>query len=586
MQADLANVYDNLPMPVIVCATADDLSVAYMNAAARLVFAPSLSVAEHRGDSEPESLAKVLRFRDPGAFDDFRRALSENGAVCDFDVAVLSYQGEAITTRLYANIARFFGQDYFVVYVGEPVEASQDVGDARLMTRILRVGHYTSNINQAIETILRLAGEYIHASRAFIFEDISPSTTKNTYEWCAPGVQSFKDALHSLDKSDYMYDAIMAPDGMIITNDTNQLPESDRCILQDQGIKSVAILPMFHYDTPLGFVGFDDCGKNRNWSMREIQLLKDVAAVLASLVNRRDVERQSRRGREIFRTVADNLNELVYISDLESNELKFVSRSLARAMGRKVEDMIGKPCWSVLHQGQAGPCPFCPLPRIRDMEPDGESYVWELHNSVSGKWYMVKDSVIDWLDGERAHLGTLVDITYRKQYEEQLRRFAATDAMTDVYNRKWGYGKMEELFHKSEEIKREQTLCFVDIDGLKKVNDKYGHAAGDEMIVNTIRTIFACIRKNDFITRWGGDEFILLLRCRPEDALGVLTKINFGIEHFNSTSGKPYRLSISAGLVGFSEQYATLDALIAEADARMYANKLKRQELEQQEPSL
>lgn len=282
------------------------------------------------------------------------------------------------------------------------------------------------------------------------------------------------------------------------------------------------------------------------------------------------------RGEEIFRTVADNLDELVYISDLETHELKFVSRSLAAAMKCQPDSVLGQPCWAVLHRGQAGPCPFCPMPRIRDNNPGDASYIWELHNSVSGKWYMVKDAIIEWIDGGRAHLGTLVDITYRKQYEEQLKRFAATDAMTDVYNRKWGYGKLEELFREEPPVRAGQTLCFIDVDRLKAVNDRLGHAAGDEMIVNIIRTIFSCIRKDDFIVRWGGDEFIVFLNCSLQDAAAVISKIQFGLDHFNNTRGKSYALSISIGLADFAEPCATLDELISVADARMYADKMER----------
>jgi len=258
--------------------------------------------------------------------------------------------------------------------------------------------------------------------------------------------------------------------------------------------------------------------------------------------------------------------------------VNFVSKSLARSLGKPAEEILGSRCWEILHKGQTEPCPFCMIPSLREKNNPGAetSCVWEFQNLSTGKWYLVKDSIINWLDGKPTHLGTMIDITYRKQYEEQLKRSAETDLMTDVYNRNWGYGQLERMFARPQSERSHQTLCFIDIDGLKDVNDRYGHAAGDEMIVNTIRVIFSCVRKNDLICRWGGDEFILLLNCGLWDAEKVLGKIRFGIDHFNNVSGKPYFLSISYGLVGFGEQADTVDDLIEIADKRMYESKMQK----------
>jgi diguanylate cyclase (GGDEF)-like protein len=189
---------------------------------------------------------------------------------------------------------------------------------------------------------------------------------------------------------------------------------------------------------------------------------------------------------------------------------------------------------------------------------------------------MMKNNIVDWIDGTPVHLGAMVDISYRKQYEEQLKRFAATDAMTDVYNRKWGYDKLLDQFAEPADARRNQTLCFLDIDGLKRVNDTFGHASGDEMIINTIQTVFSCIRKDDFIIRWGGDEFILFLNCGLANAEKVMDKVAFGFEHFNTTRNRPYRISVSSGLVDFSEPFPCLSELIHEADRRMYQDKMAK----------
>lgn len=578
MQTAFANIYEKLKIPVIVCSADEPLPVAYLNTAARLVLAPDAPAYHSDGGRDCAELEQIVRFRNRDDYHMFRFALGDAGSVSDFNADILSFQGATLPFRLYANAASFSGGDYFVIYLGDPAQEEPGDGNSRFLTRLLGASHYGRDVDQSIAAVLRLAGEHVGASRALVFE--GDPAVRNTYEWCAHDVRPLKEAHAGPGKAPAARDALMAGEDVLIANDVRRLPKWKREILEERGVRSAAILSLRHFDGRLGWIGFEDCVKAREWNIGEISALRSTAAVAESLINRRNLEYRSRQGGDIFRAVADNLDELVYISDIDTHELKFVSKSLARAMGEDAEALLGRPCWSVLHRNQAGPCPFCPLPRMREAGSGGEAYIWELHNSVSGKWYMVKDSVIDWVDGDRVHLGTLVDITYRKQYEEQLKRFASMDAMTDVYNRKWGRGKMEELFRGASASRGERTLCFLDIDGLKTVNDRLGHAAGDELIVNAIRTVFACIRKDDFITRWGGDEFVVFLNCSPANARGVLAKINFGIEHFNATSNKSYRLSVSAGLVGFDEPFGSLDELIAEADRRMYAAKQKKRESE------
>ncbi len=577
---DFGAMFNKLKMPVIVCGDSPDFPVVFMNTDARLLFAPS--AGNGRNGGENALLRDALRFHRKEEWQVFVHSLTYDGTVQNLDAGVYSYQDEILQARINANAGSIGGFNGYFVYVADypaPERRSRDgLSNGGYMTRILKASHSITDLDDAINTILGLAGMYAKVSRAYIFEDLPDNYTCNTHEWCADGVEPAMQVLQRLYKPDYIYGSIMDASGMVITDDIEKLPPADRDILAKQGIKALAILPLYHFDKPLGFLGFDDCENNRKWSMEEIRFLGNVASVLSGLINRRNAERDSRRSREIVRTVTDNLDDLVYINDLETYELKFISKSLARAVHKPVESILGQPCWKILHRNQSGPCAFCPIPKLRERGPhDGSGpYVWELHSSVTGKWYLVRDSLIKWVDDRPAHLCTYVDITYRKQYEEQLRRFAATDAMTNVYNRKWGYDKLQKLFHLPVSERERMTLCFVDIDDLKQVNDRFGHAAGDEMIVNTVQTIFACVRKNDIIARWGGDEFVLLLDCRMADAGKVMDKIEFGLAHFNLTGGKPYELSISYGLVEFASPSLTLDEIIAEADKRMYARKAEK----------
>ena len=578
VEKEFENLFNKLQMPVMVCNTNDQLTLAYMNGAARIGFSPHLSLEEVNGKIAATPLNRVLRFANPGLFRIFCDRLRGSGSVEPLQTALLSFQEVGLPATVYASRIIVKGRAYYAIYASTNPGADSCQAVAGLTSMILDISTTSLNADQVIEDILALAGGHIGAGRAYIVEDLSAVYTGMTYEWCAEGVKPFKDELQRLNKREYIHESIMRSSGILLAGNTGDFPEADRRLLEEMGVKSLAFIPLERDDRIFGFLGFNDCLGNRQWSADDLQLMHNIGNVVTGLIGRRNAQRAIESSGDIVQAVTDNLDDLIYISDLDSYEIKFISHSLARAVRKSPAEIIGKPCWSVLHRNLDGPCPFCPIPQVLKREKEGKSgsYVWELHNNKTGKWYMVKDTIVGWVDGFRAHLGTFVDITYRKQYEEHLRRFAATDAMTDVYNRKWGYGKLSDLFLTRHSAETPQTLCFIDVDGLKAVNDRLGHAVGDEMILNTVSVILSCIRKDDFVCRWGGDEFIVFLNCGLDDANRVLDKILFGIEHFNSIGDKAYRLSISTGLVDFAAPFDLLDDLIGEADRLMYDNKVRK----------
>ncbi|MDR0361150.1 MAG: diguanylate cyclase [Planctomycetota bacterium] len=577
-------IFESLRFPVIACRSCAGLPVMYMNAAARLFLSPSLSIRKLKGKTRIGDLRGFLSFKHEDDYAFFTDAVLKSGVVDNFHTSVYSFENEPTSTTVIANSVALGEEEYAIIYLVESdLESSREEGiTEKLLSQILHEAYHEDNIDNTIQTILALAGRHSNVSRTYIFEDISPEMTRNTYEWCAPGVAPAIQDLQNLRKSDYNYDVIMST-SMYIYSDTRDLPESDREILYDmQGIKSIAILALFHHNKPLGYIGFDDTVNFRKWTRNDIRILEGIASIVSALIGRRNAEREIERSRQMMQTITDNLDDLIYVNDLETGELKFISKSLALILGMHPNDLIGGKCWEALHEGQTEQCPYCPIPKLYDEHGNfvKESYIWEFQNVINGKWYMVKDNIITWIDGYPAHLATAVDITYRKQYEEQLKYSASTDAMTEVYNREWGYNKLKAIMAGHDDVVSTQnTLAFIDIDNLKNVNDSLGHQMGDELIINMIQNISACIRKEDVICRWGGDEFLLILRCDLDVAEKVMEKIHFAMDHFNYTEGKPYTLSVSGGLVRFDRGAGLdVDEIIAEADRRMYEFKRFKKE--------
>ena len=147
---------------------------------------------------------------------------------------------------------------------------------------------------------------------------------------------------------------------------------------------------------------------------------------------------------------------------------------------------------------------------------------------------------------------------------------AFTDPLTGVRNRRYGLRKLDQFL----EGKVNFSLCFIDLDHLKEVNDKYGHNEGDKYILYTIKMLASAFPLKD-ICRLGGDEFLIFLPNKDEvSSIEEMRKINASIEGSASSSGLQFAPSISYGIIEISSSTVLTSLEILEiADKKMYALK-------------
>ncbi|QTD51016.1 GGDEF domain-containing protein [Sulfidibacter corallicola] len=172
-------------------------------------------------------------------------------------------------------------------------------------------------------------------------------------------------------------------------------------------------------------------------------------------------------------------------------------------------------------------------------------------------------------------IGVMVDITDRKCAEEQIRYIASHDALTGLPNRSLFMDHFSKALARG---RRDQTLVlllFVDLDGFKLVNDRYGHGAGDSLLREVGVRLSDSVRETDTVARLGGDEFTVLLTGVTEVAAGarvaeaILSRLN---EPFRVEGGQAY-IGCSIGIAVYGRDGTTADDLIRSADAAMYAVK-------------
>ena len=174
------------------------------------------------------------------------------------------------------------------------------------------------------------------------------------------------------------------------------------------------------------------------------------------------------------------------------------------------------------------------------------------------------------------YVATHTDITLRKATEDEIKRLAFFDPLTTLPNRRLLTDRLHQAVTK---VKREQghlALIFVDLDKFKPVNDRHGHAAGDQLLQAVAHRLSTCVRESDTVARVGGDEFVVLLTSinQPQDAMQVAQKIHASLRvPFHLPIGQSVQISSSAGVALYPEHGLNEASLSRHADVAMYAAK-------------
>jgi diguanylate cyclase (GGDEF)-like protein len=183
-------------------------------------------------------------------------------------------------------------------------------------------------------------------------------------------------------------------------------------------------------------------------------------------------------------------------------------------------------------------------------------------------------------DPSRDELGTLSRALVRtgahlSDLQEELRRLATVDELTGLANRRGFFALGEHELLVAARTRASVALLFVDVDGLKSVNDDLGHSVGDLLLREAADVIRETIRASDVAGRLGGDEFCVLLMGDPElDAQRVVERMRETVAGHNARPGRGYQISLSIGLSALpAGRSVTLEELIDAADEEMYEDK-------------
>lgn len=172
------------------------------------------------------------------------------------------------------------------------------------------------------------------------------------------------------------------------------------------------------------------------------------------------------------------------------------------------------------------------------------------------------------------------DITERVQLTQQLQHQATHDPLTGLPNRLLLMDRLQQMIGQAQRQQERFSVCFIDLDHFKWINDTYGHEAGDEVLRTVSRRISTVLRKSDTLARLGGDEFVLALHepgSADEFAL-ILNRIATAVAEPIPIAGREITVSCSMGCCAYPEHGKNTDELLRFADKAMYRIKKTQQQ--------
>ncbi|MEH2208742.1 MAG: diguanylate cyclase [Nostoc sp.] len=166
------------------------------------------------------------------------------------------------------------------------------------------------------------------------------------------------------------------------------------------------------------------------------------------------------------------------------------------------------------------------------------------------------------------------EIQERLKAEAEVRQLSLTDELTGLYNRRGFFWLANQQFKIAQRTPMLCCLLFVDLDGLKQINDSLGHEIGDKMLVDTAQLLKQSFRDSDIIARLGGDEFVIFIPVCSQNTDEFSPRLQANIDRFNQEHNYSYQLSISVGATQCAlNENVSLEQLLEEADKLMYEHK-------------
>ncbi len=285
----------------------------------------------------------------------------------------------------------------------------------------------------------------------------------------------------------------------------------------------------------------------------------------------------------------NNLSSAVFIVDgnFRVRKVNDVYRSL---FSKSEKEVLNQLCGNTLgcafaieQQRPCGSTSACGECTIRSCIANSLASPGDVQDTYISRTFYIKDLPIKKrfrikarlvvFGGEELAIVAVDDVTELEEERRKVQEMANRDYLTGLYNRRYFSEVGESFFQNAKRGSLRLAVAMIDIDHFKRINDTYGHAAGDAVLKGLARILERNLRKADVLSRFGGEEFCVLLNCKDgEDAYAVLDKIRLLVEREEfDANGRRVSATISAGITNRLGE--SLEKMINQADEMLYKAK-------------
>lgn len=478
-------------------------------------------------------------------------------------------------------------------------------------------------VDAALNEMLKEVGSFSGLDRVYIFiNDYEQNITTNTHEWCAEGISPQIDNLQAvpLDQLSDLLEPHQRGEVFMVPS-TAALPEDDsiRKIIEPQKIKSLLLIPLMQGPVNFGFVGFDAVCKIKDFTDTEITMLRVFAELISNIEERLKISESLQFQLQYEKMVSDissyfiglprgalddGINRALeataklfnadrsYVLMFNEEKTHFsvthecCARGIEPQKARNQDFPVAKvPWWTdkllnrrYIYIENVDDLPEEAALDREDFKIEGIKSILAIplrdHGAVIGAFGYETVNRLSKLADDHIYLLNVVaeiiaNAINRHVAEAKIAYMSFHDQLTGLYNR---YYLEEELHRHDRGREIPISVIMADVNGLKLVNDTYGHSVGDEMLKKAAEIMKKSCREEDIIARFGGDEFIIFLpKTGEQEAQEIGRRID---QAYREAYVEEVPITMSFGVAVKNSSDQNLAAILREAEDKMYQNKL------------
>lgn len=298
--------------------------------------------------------------------------------------------------------------------------------------------------------------------------------------------------------------------------------------------------------------------------------LESVLAVSRDISEHKRAEEQQRLAASVFTTSQEG----IVITDAE-NRIINVNEAFTRITGYSHAEVRGQNP-KMLHSGRQDAGYYEEMWRVLKATDRWRGEIW--NRRKSGELYAELLSIVAVRDKQDLllnYVGIFSDISRLKEHEAELDRIAHFDPLTGVPNRRMFSDRLIQATAHARRNGLPLAVCYLDLDGFKPINDRFGHEAGDQLLVVVAQHLRDALRAGDTVARLGGDEFVLLFTdlAHDQECASILARVLASVATPVMIVGNPVSVSASIGVTLFPHDDSDADSLMRHADMAMYRAK-------------